>query len=89
MFLGLIIVALVASIGATGLLNVPSVYADANCDKADREDNTQGNRRGNAKQCSFAPSDGPKEPVRKCGSPNEFKDNDDDGSAVCRIQGRN
>jgi len=35
---------LVASTAVIGLLSIPSAYATANCDKADREDNVQGFR---------------------------------------------
>ncbi len=51
-------------------------FTAANCDKADLEINGHGNMRGNAKQCGFL-TEGPKEPVRDCDSPNALKDNDD------------
>jgi hypothetical protein len=90
MFVGLIIGTLTAaSIVATGTLSTSPAYADANCDHADREDNVQGNRRGNVKQCTIEENDGPKEPIRKCFTPNGFKDNDGDGNGACRLQGSN
>ena len=89
-FVGLIIVALATSIGAIGLLNIPSVYATANCDEAGEELNEAGNLRGNVKKCGFGGElEGPKEPVRNCDSPNNFKNNDGDGIAGCRGRGNN
>ena len=58
-----------------GPSNAHFVYADANCDEAVNSPNPQGIFKGNSKQCNELPNtEGPKEPVRTCNSPNEFKD---------------
>ena len=64
-------------------------HADANCDKAGLDRNNGGNLRGNGKQCSIFGdlADGPKEPIRDCGHDNSFKDNDNDGAAICSDRG--
>lgn len=72
-----------------GSFNMPSAYADANCDEAGGGINNGGNAKGNAKQCSQPDAEGSKEPVRNCDSPNRFKDNDGDDNKFCKIRGSN
>lgn len=73
----------------TGHFSVHTVYADANCEKAHIDSNPAGNEKGNVKQCDFSSdSQGPKEPVRNCNSPNHFKDNDADGLSGCANKGK-
>jgi hypothetical protein len=78
---------MVAIITATevSVVLIPSAYADANCDKAQLEQNDQFRVRGNAQQCSTFGGEG--EQTRSCHSPNAFKDNDEDGTASCIFRG--
>lgn len=80
---------LMAASPTVGSLDIPSAYADANCDKAGGEINNGGNPTGNKKQCSQPDAEGPKEPIRNCDSPNRFKDNDGDGNKFCQLRGSN
>ena len=82
-----IAIALVASSFPSA--NIQSVSADANCESATPNLNSAGNWRGNVKQCIGEPeAEGSKEPIRKCGSPNEFKDNDNDSFEGCKVRGK-
>lgn len=83
-------IGMLITLGVTiGSLNMPSAYADANCDNSPFSQNPSGNWKGNVKQCAFIPGDLPEEPIRKCDSPNDSKDNDGDGLSFCKIRGSN
>jgi hypothetical protein len=73
-----------------GPSNINSVYADANCAKAENTDNPTGNFKGNSKQCSVnTENQGPEEPIRKCDTPNALKNNDEDANVSCKFRGNN
>ena len=74
LFSGLMIGALVALIGAVGLLNTPSANAEPNCDKAGRGINEGGNFKGNF-HCEVD-----EQPVPSCKSPPQ-------PGGPCRFQG--
>jgi len=85
-----ILLAISLSMIALTTLNMSSVNAAANCDKATPIENPGGNFNGNTKKCGeFPEDDGPHEPVRKCGTPNEFKDNGGPAGATCKFRGNN
>ena len=90
--MGIILGTAVSMIVATliGPSNTHFVYADANCDEAENTDNPTGNFKGNSKQCSInTENQGAKEPIRKCDSPNAFKNNDGDANVSCKFRGNN
>jgi hypothetical protein len=84
--MSLAIVAAVTLAGSAVLLMpTPSAYADANCEQANPDRNSQGHARGNPKQCIFFEAQG--EQPRSCNSPNAAKNNDGDALVFCVLRG--